>query len=52
MPEGEIDGFINFIFSSEKDIDQKTQNASRDCKEAILYGVYKNTTDIQNYLFK
>lgn len=50
-PEGEIDGFINLIFSSrlkEKDI----KTASEQNGEAILYGLYKNTDEIRNQLFE
>ncbi len=52
IPEDEVDGFINLIFSSESDIEKKTQATSKDCQEAILYGVYKNTVEIQNQLFE
>ncbi len=50
-PEGEIDGYVNLIFSEsikEKDI----QEASKNCQEAILYGWYKNTAEIKNLLFE
>lgn len=52
IPEDEIDGFINLIFSSEINIAKKAQAASKECEEAILYGVYKNTTAIQKELFE
>ena len=50
-PEGEIDGFINLIFSDaikERDI----KEASEKCKEAVLYGWYKNTFEIKNLFFE
>ena len=50
-PKGEIDGFINLIFSDvikERDI----KEVSEMCKEAILYGWYKNTSEIKNLLFE
>ncbi len=52
IPEDEIDGFINLIFSSEHSIEKKVQAASKECEEAILYGVYKNTAAIQRELFE
>ncbi len=49
-PEGEIDGFINLVFSnkvSENDI----KKASQDCDNAILYGHYDNTNEIKELIF-
>ncbi|HMR90810.1 MAG TPA: hypothetical protein PKC69_00785 [Chitinophagaceae bacterium] len=50
-PEGEIDGFINLIFSDnlrERDI----KEVSDECQEAVLYGFYKSTEEIRNLLFE
>lgn len=50
-PQGEVDGFINLIFSDnlkEKDIKEE----SRNCEEAILFGWYRNTNEIKNLLFE
>lgn len=50
-PEGEIDGFVNLIFSDsikEKEI----KEASGNCEDAVLYGWYRNTQDIANSLFE
>ncbi len=50
-PEGEVDGFINLIFSDnikETDIVE----VSKSSNEAILYGWYKNNTEIRNLLFE
>ncbi|TDO29230.1 hypothetical protein [Sediminibacterium goheungense] len=50
-PENEVDGIINLIFSdkvSEKDI----RVVSESNREAILYGLYKNTDEIRNLLFE
>lgn len=50
-PRGEIDGFINLIFSEElKATDIK--NASKNEEEAILYGWYKNTQEIRKLIFE
>lgn len=51
LPEDEIDGYINLIFSDslkEKEI----QNTSLQCEEAILFGYYKNTTEIKSLLYE
>ena len=50
IPEGEIDGFINLIFSDDSTIKRKIQDYSRQCNEAILFGYYKNTTEIKRLL--
>jgi len=52
VPEGEVDGFINLIFSEGAKAMKKVEDCSRSCNEAILYGVYKNTEDIRSLLFE
>lgn len=52
VPEGEVDGFINLVFSEDGKAVKKIEEASRDCNEAILYGYYKNTAEIKNLLFE
>ncbi len=51
VPYGEVDGFINLIFSDTIK-ESEIVDASKNCKEAILLGWYKNTTDIKNLLFE
>jgi hypothetical protein len=51
QPEGEIDGYINLIFSdviTAKDI----INIAKESGEAILYGWYKNNNEIRDLLFE
>ncbi|MBS1733623.1 MAG: hypothetical protein JST02_10030 [Bacteroidetes bacterium] len=50
IPEGEIDGFVNLIFSDDKKIKQQIQEHSKQCNEAILFGYYKNTNEIKRLL--
>ena len=50
-PQGEIDGIINLIFSETLGI-EKVQNVSKKGKQAILYGLYKNTKQIRDILFE
>lgn len=52
LPEGEVDGFINLIFSEDSKIVKRIEECSSQCKEAILYGYYKNTAEIKNLLFE
>ena len=52
VPEDDIDGFINLVFSSDANMADKIQETSHRCEEAILYAYYRNTTDIQNTLFE
>jgi hypothetical protein len=51
-PEGEVDGFINLVFSEDHRAAKKIEECSAECKEAILYGYYKNTSEIKNLLFE
>ncbi len=52
IPEGEVDGFINLIFSEDNNIDDSIKSHSKECEEAILFGVYKNTSKIKISLFE
>jgi hypothetical protein len=52
IPEGEIDGFINLIFSEESKTLKKIEEISLNNEEATLYGYYKNTAEIKNLLFE
>jgi hypothetical protein len=51
-PEGEIDGFINLVFSEHAKAIKTIEECSKSCNEAILYGYYKNTSNIQTTLFE
>ena len=51
IPEREIDGFINLIFTEESSANKKIQDFSAQSTEAILFGYYKNTADIKEILF-
>lgn len=52
IPEGEVDGFINLVFSEDLKAIKKIEEASGVEKEAIIYGFYKNTLEIRNILFE
>lgn len=51
-PEGEIDGFINLIFNEDEKVIKAIKSCSANCSEAILYGYYKNSQEIQNTLYE
>ncbi len=51
IPENEIDGFINLIFS-ENLSPEFISNESRSCEEAVLFGYFKNTGEIKNQIFE
>lgn len=50
-PKGEVDGIINLVFSDDLDEDELVA-ISKGCKEAILFGWYRNTEEIRNLLFE
>jgi hypothetical protein len=52
IPEGEVDGFINLVFSDDPKVLKKVEECSAGCKEAVLYGCYRNTSEIRNILYK
>jgi hypothetical protein len=52
IPEGEIDGFINLVFTDNPKAVKTIEEYSKGCSEAILFGFYKNTANIQNTLFE
>lgn len=50
-PEGEVDGFINLIFS--EDFEQKEiKSFSSRCEEPIIFGLYGNSSEIKKLLFE
>ncbi|MEX0778781.1 MAG: hypothetical protein WD491_00950 [Balneolales bacterium] len=52
IPEGELDGFINLVFSDKDKAEEDIKNQSLKCKEAILYGWYKKTSEIKSLIFE
>jgi hypothetical protein len=50
-PVGEIDGYINLVFSEEMR-EEDIIAASKESKDALLFGWYKNTGEIRNLLFE
>jgi hypothetical protein len=50
-PEGEIDGYVNLVFSNKLKLWQ-VEEVSRRQKEAIVYCYYKNVVEIKALLFE
>ncbi len=51
IPSGEIDGYINLIFSEKLSLNE-VKRKSAEQKEAVLYGFYKNSKSIKDLLFE
>ncbi|MEM9299104.1 MAG: hypothetical protein AAGA64_12045 [Bacteroidota bacterium] len=51
VPQQEIDGYINLIFS-EKLSEKAVKKASEECEEAILFGLFTNTVEIKKLIFE
>jgi len=52
VPQGEIDGFINLIFSDKLLTLKSVAEASAAQKEAIIYVYYRNSREIKSLLFE
>jgi hypothetical protein len=52
VPEDEIDGFINLVFNEDPSLEKKIIAHSKNTAEAILYGYYKNTANIQSAVYE
>lgn len=50
IPEGEIDGYVNLIFTDNIK-EPELRNRSAACNEAILFGLFKTTTQISAEIF-
>ncbi|MEO8210452.1 MAG: hypothetical protein ABI840_07815, partial [bacterium] len=49
-PLNEIDGFVNLVFNEKLEI-STLKGISNNCKDAILFGKYHNTSEIKNLLY-
>ncbi len=49
--ENEYDGIINLIFDEKIDKEYLLEY-SKNCKDAILFGLHKNTSEIKNLIFE
>jgi hypothetical protein len=51
-PEDEVDGFINLVFTDSKKAETEIRLFSEQCNEPILFGYYRNTTEIKRLLYE
>lgn len=52
VPEGEIDGYINLVFSAERGMAEQVQRFSQQCDEPVLFGYYSNIEQVQETLLE
>jgi len=50
-PQAEIDGFVNLIFNEGLE-ESAIIETSKTCNEAIIYGLYKNISEIQDVIYE
>ena len=51
-PKGDVDGYINIIFSLDKKEEKQVIEASRKCKKAIIYVYYNKTKELVDHLYE
>ncbi|MEO6719327.1 MAG: hypothetical protein ABIN67_03135 [Ferruginibacter sp.] len=52
IPEGEVDGFINLIFSEDPKVLKRIEQISIEGQEATIYAYFKNTAEIRSTVFE
>lgn len=50
-PMGDVDGFVELVFSPQTNILQKVKSFSKKCEQAILFAVFNNTEEITDHLY-
>jgi hypothetical protein len=51
IPLGDIDGFVELLFSTSSDIEEKVKLFSKGCEQAIVFAVFNNTEEIVDHLY-
>ena len=51
IPVGDVDGFVELIFSTQPDILHKVEIFSKECDQAIIFAVFNNTEAIVDHLY-
>jgi hypothetical protein len=51
IPKGLVDGFINLIFNASV-TPGEIRDISKECNEAILYGIYRHPIEIKNIIWE
>lgn len=52
IPTGDVDGYIELIFSLDTNTDEQVSSFSAGCSHAIILALYKNTDKIIRYLHR
>lgn len=50
-PTGDTDGYIQLIFSSNKNVVKDTVALSNECSNAIVFACFKNTSELVDHLY-
>ncbi len=51
-PIGDVDGYVQLIFSTANNIDEQVRRFSKDCNHAIIYAVFHQTDSLIAHLHK
>lgn len=51
IPKGDVDGFVELVFSTQTDIFYKVEAFSKECNEAVVFAVFNNTEEIVDHLY-
>lgn len=51
VPTGDVDGYIELIFSSQDTYKKQIKQMSADCEHAIIFAYFNNTDDIVDHLY-
>lgn len=51
VPVGDTDGYIQLVFSTNKNIVESTIAKSAECKNAIIFACFKNTDELVDHLY-
>lgn len=50
-PKGDVDGYVELVFSIHTDIQADVKSFSAHCEQAILFAVFNNTEEIVDHLY-
>ena len=51
MPKGDVDGYVELVFSTQTNIFQDVKAFSKECEQAIVFVVFNNTEEIVDHLY-
>ena len=50
-PKGDVDGYVELVFSPHANVLQEVKDFSRQCEQAIVFAVFNNTEEIVDHLY-